>query len=226
MVDTKNITGPSTPDLTGLARGTTGSQAPGAAEKKKNEDVSKTEFLQILVTQLKSQDPLDPMKNDQFAVDLAQFSQLEQLISINDKMGGGTDVSSLAGYLGQEVTLDSDQVRLEDGEGASLRFDLAGPVTKGRVDLTDADGKVVGSMELAAMEAGEHTVLLSVADLPAGDYGFKVVAESADGGEVEPKSSVVGTVSGFVPGPDPQLIVGGREVSPSKVLKVNVPKSP
>lgn len=45
--------------------------------------VSKTEFLELLVAQLKNQDPINPVNNDQFITQLATFSSLEQLISIN-----------------------------------------------------------------------------------------------------------------------------------------------
>ena len=46
-------------------------------------DVSTNEFLKLLVTQLQNQDPLDPMDNSQFLTQLASFSSMEQLISIN-----------------------------------------------------------------------------------------------------------------------------------------------
>jgi flagellar basal-body rod modification protein FlgD len=46
-------------------------------------DVSKTEFLKLLVAQLKNQDPLNPVDNEQFITQLATFSSLEQLQSIN-----------------------------------------------------------------------------------------------------------------------------------------------
>ncbi len=47
------------------------------------QNVSKDEFLKLLVAQLQNQDPLNPLKNEDFVVQLATFSSLEQLISIN-----------------------------------------------------------------------------------------------------------------------------------------------
>jgi flagellar basal-body rod modification protein FlgD len=57
-------------------------------------DVSKTEFLNLLVAQLKNQDPMNPIDNQQFLAQLATFSSLEQLVSIN------TAVTKLAGIVG------------------------------------------------------------------------------------------------------------------------------
>jgi flagellar basal-body rod modification protein FlgD len=55
--------------------------------------VDKTEFLKLLVAQLQNQDPMHPMDNQEFVAQLATFSSLEQLISINQsvtKLAGGT----------------------------------------------------------------------------------------------------------------------------------------
>lgn len=49
---------------------------------------TKDMFLKLLVAQMKNQDPTNPASADQLAAQLAQFSSLEQLISINDKLDG------------------------------------------------------------------------------------------------------------------------------------------
>lgn len=48
------------------------------------ESVSKDEFLQLLVAQLKNQDPIEPVKNEAFLAQLATFSSLEQLVAIKE----------------------------------------------------------------------------------------------------------------------------------------------
>ncbi len=64
-------------------------------------DVGKSEFLRLLVVQLQHQDPLSPIKNEEFVAQLATFSSLEQLISINAavtklaaKSAGGADAAA------------------------------------------------------------------------------------------------------------------------------------
>jgi flagellar basal-body rod modification protein FlgD len=61
--------------------------------KKKDDDIGKDAFLQLLVTQLKHQDPLDPQDNSEFLAQLAQFSSLESLQQIKE------DMAALRGYI-------------------------------------------------------------------------------------------------------------------------------
>jgi flagellar basal-body rod modification protein FlgD len=50
-------------------------------------DSGENAFLKLLVEQLKHQDPLAPQDGAQFVAQLAQFNSLEQLISINERLG-------------------------------------------------------------------------------------------------------------------------------------------
>ena len=54
---------------------------------KKTDPANKDMFLKLLVAQLKNQDPLAPQDGAQFVAQLAQFNSLEQLSSINDRIG-------------------------------------------------------------------------------------------------------------------------------------------
>ncbi len=66
----------------GLPRPTEAAKSPSSLTNPKN--LGKDQFLQLLVTQLKNQNPLDPMKDTEFIAQLAQFSSLEQLVSIRE----------------------------------------------------------------------------------------------------------------------------------------------
>ena len=65
---------------------TTGSELPSAASAASKAAQTKDMFLKLLVAQMKNQDPTNPASADQLAAQLAQFSSLEQLIGINEKM--------------------------------------------------------------------------------------------------------------------------------------------
>jgi len=59
--------------------GSTSTNETGSAQA-----LGKDEFLQLLITQLQNQDPLDPVKNEAYIAQLATFSSLEQLIAIKE----------------------------------------------------------------------------------------------------------------------------------------------
>jgi flagellar basal-body rod modification protein FlgD len=73
-----NITLPSIAQQSISSQNTeTGNETSSSAE------IGKTEFLNLLITQLKHQDPMNPVNNQEFVAQMATFSQLEQLIAIN-----------------------------------------------------------------------------------------------------------------------------------------------
>jgi len=66
-----------------------GYTAPGSTATGSSGDVTKNQFLQLLVAQLQNQDPLDPADGTQFLTQLAQFQQLEQ------SMNSGQDITAI-----------------------------------------------------------------------------------------------------------------------------------
>lgn len=214
----------------GISGATNSSQANPTAKSGKSDQLGKTDFLNILVQQLKNQDPLEPMKNDQFAVNLAQFSQLEQLININNNIapGGaaGGDVSSLAGYLGHEVLLQEDTVAISQGSADALSVKLPQDAAGLFLELTKPGSTGVPQrIALSGASAGSHTISLGELGVPDGEYQFAVKGVSASGAEFDADALVVGTVSGFIPGPEPKLVVGDREVDPASVKQVRLPSA-
>jgi len=63
------------------------SQSSSSNSTVKKTDSGENAFLRLLVEQLKHQDPLAPQDGAQFVAQLAQFNSLEQLISINERLG-------------------------------------------------------------------------------------------------------------------------------------------
>jgi flagellar basal-body rod modification protein FlgD len=195
------------------------------ATKKRNDEVGKNEFMQLLITQLKNQDPEAPMDSKEFAVQLAQFTQVEKLISIDQKIGNQTNsIGSMAGYLGQQVVLESKDVVVAGGQGGQLQVSLEQDASNVEVQLLGKGGEVVGETSLGALQAGKQFVSLNQLSVPDGVYGIKVSAiSSRTGSAFEPKALTSGLVTGFIPGPDPKLMVGGRQVSISEVREVTLP---
>ena len=181
--------------------------------------------MELLVAQLKNQDPLNPSDPQKFAVDLATFSQLGELVKLNKTVAAANDpANALASYLGTEVTLDGNTVKVANNDGGFLKVDLAQNASDLRVELLRADGSVAESRSVGAVEAGKHTIALNDLNTSSGDYSVRVVATSAQNGqEFSPTMQVAGIVTGFRPGPDPVLLLGSREVSTADILEVNIP---
>jgi flagellar basal-body rod modification protein FlgD len=72
---------PITSAAAGTTTGTT-TQTPATSKAKEQQ----SQFLQLLVAQIKGQNPLDPMQGSEFVSQLAQFSSLEQLTHISGSM--------------------------------------------------------------------------------------------------------------------------------------------
>lgn len=205
----------------------TGTESQGTAKSSSKgtgvDNIGKDEFLTMLVTQLKNQDPMDPMKSEDFAVNLAQFSSLEQLISIKEALQGGKqgDVASLAGLLGQEVTVNSDTVQVSNNDGGRVRFYLQSQATDVKIELLNIDGSVQETVNVGALEAGRHSISLSNLTTGTGEFQVRVTAQGLSGDASNPQAFAAGIVTGFVPGSDPTLLLGDREVKPDEIVEVN-----
>lgn len=205
-------------------------EQPANAQEKSSSSsgaLNQQEFLTLLVNQLQQQDPLNPMESQDFAVQLAQFTQVEQLIGINEKLDGeqaaaGGQISSMAAFLGHEVVLGEGEVSMTAGRGPGVLVDLPAEAQSARMDFVNSDGQVVGSKEFTAAELSGGTQKLSTAgaNVPDGTYSTRIVAVDSTGRFVESEGRVTGTVEGFIMEPEPRLLVDGQEVALDEVKEV------
>ncbi len=205
------------------AQNSTTASTPALTNKKDRSVVSQDQFLNLLVNQLKNQDPLNPMENDQFAVQLAQFSSLEQLTQINKKIdqSNSSGAQSLASYLGNEVAYTDNKVRVTEGKGSNLIMDIPAGTDSVRIDLLDDAGQTVGSQLVEGLSPGNNQVVkLDGLDVSNGSYNTRVVSVGANGRFVNIPAKATGTVEGFMMDPAPKLIVGGEEILVSDVKEV------
>jgi flagellar basal-body rod modification protein FlgD len=77
-------------------------------DRKSGGNLDKDDFLKILITQLKYQDPSDPMKDKEFIAQMAQFSSLEQITNMTSefkKMAGMLAGAQAVGLIGKTVQI-------------------------------------------------------------------------------------------------------------------------
>jgi flagellar basal-body rod modification protein FlgD len=151
-------------------------------------DEMQTRFLNLLVTQLKNQDPLNPMDNAQMTTQLSQISTvsgIEKLNSTLEKLLGaysGTNTMQAAAMVGKTVLTAGSAMALGD-YGAVAGVDLEGRADKVTINITDAAGRAVRTQQLGALEAGAVNFVWdgksdSGEDMPNGNYSFSVEATS------------------------------------------------
>jgi flagellar basal-body rod modification protein FlgD len=92
-----------------LTSGATGSNSPAASNSASSDPATKLAneqtFLQLLVAQIQNQDPLNPTDSIQFVTQLAQFSEVEQMLAVRqDTDGILQQVTQLAGAAGTQPT--------------------------------------------------------------------------------------------------------------------------
>src|ERR1043166_6613177 len=102
----------------------------GSSQTPPNQTVTKDGFLKLLIAQLQNQDPLQPMDNQQFAVQLATFNSLEQLMDINKQLtalqtaqGQATQFNA-ASLIGKQINAEGNKIAVENGAPAKLNYHL------------------------------------------------------------------------------------------------------
>jgi flagellar basal-body rod modification protein FlgD len=198
--------------------------------------MGKDDFLQLLVTQLQNQDPLNPADATQFTAQLATFSSLEQLQNINTTLG---DVSTsqtvltnsqAVDYIGKQIQAIGDHVYMNDGQADPIVFDVADDAAGVYVKIYNQYGEYVQDLELGPMSAGQHSVQWDGLDQSGqtasdGSYQYEVAAMDADGNTVSVTSFTKGTVSGvYYKNGIAYLVTADQEVPLGSVVQVYDPE--
>lgn len=216
-----------------------GSQVDTVTDKSTEADDSlgKDAFLTMMVAQLKNQDPLSPMDGTDFTAQLAQFSSLEQQLTMNTNLENilttlqsSSDETNLFNYIGRNITSEGNPVTVENGDVVSGgAFNLGEDAT---IDVVvyDSEGKAVrvlssgtetlteGSynIEWDGMDANGYPVL-------NGDYIYDVIAKNLDGEYITVTTESSGLVSGLTTlSGKTYLVVDGDRVDPASVEAISM----
>jgi len=120
-------------------------------------------FLKLLVAQLNNQDPMNPLDNAQMTSQIAQINTVTGIQQLNDtvnKFAGQLAVQQLvqgSSLVGHQVLVEGDTLAVDVKSGqATGGFDLADSAASVTVQVLDASGKQIGSVDLGALPAGRH----------------------------------------------------------------------
>lgn len=116
--------------------------------------LGKDEFLQLLITQLRHQDPINPVEDKEFIAQLAQFSSLEQMQNLNTNLQEMMLAQQRLTALGQATQLIGQEVELFTLEGESIFGRVTGVQFRGGWPTLVVDGKLYGLDEVVAIREG------------------------------------------------------------------------
>jgi flagellar basal-body rod modification protein FlgD len=183
--------------------GSSSAMSGGTAGTTSSSVMGRDDFMNLLLTQLRHQDPMNPLEPYQFASQLASFTSVDQLGQLNDAMG--QQLSSLqlatvmsqtsfsASLLGRPILAEGNRVEVPaDGKG-QVTVDVGDGGGKGVLKVFDASGKEVGSRTFDSLDAGRQTLDLPD-DLPEGTCTYSLEVTDPDGGAVSVHTYVSGTV--------------------------------
>ena len=157
---------------------------PGALPKTQNEAGSADRFLKLLVTQMKNQDPLNPMDNAQITSQMAQINTVSGIERLNTTVEGlnaqFVQMQTLQGaaLVGRDITVKGDRLDIEGG-AASGGFELASTADQVKIEIVSPGGRVVETLDLGTQAAGRHSFNWAAGDVADGaPYRFRVLASA------------------------------------------------
>lgn len=180
------------------------------ATKASAQEDAQNRFLTLLTTQLKNQDPLNPLDNAQVTSQLAQISTVDGIERLNSMLGQlmegqqSSEALQAAQLVGRGVLVPGKGLVLGE-QGAMGGFTLDTGADTVVVSITDANGLEVANVDLGAHEAGTHSFQWDGAAIDgsaaaAGAYTVNVLATSGDE-KVGATALELGQVSSVIRGP-------------------------
>jgi flagellar basal-body rod modification protein FlgD len=178
---------------------------------RRTESTQKTEteqsrFLTLLMTQLKNQDPMNPLENAELTSQLAQMSTvdgIERLNAMFTSLLGSQELSDSAAMVGRGVLVEGKGLELT-GAGAIGGFELGGAADQVTLTVRDASGTPVATIEFSNMDAGSYNYVwdgLAADGSQAAEGRYSVtVAASRDGATVPAKTLEFGLVTSAIQG--------------------------
>lgn len=195
--------------------------------------VTQEVFIQLMMTQMQHQDPLEPMENQEFLSQLAQLTSVEQLRSANSNLEilqlyqSSINNAQSVSFLGKNIKAAGDSFQFEDDGSVDLSYRLGSDAAQVKITIFDGEGNAVRVIDAGNLDKGEHEVEWDGRNddgspLPAGEYTYAVSAKDGDGNTVSTLTFISGLVDGVTfEGGIPLLHVGSQKVTMGEILEIN-----
>jgi len=205
-----------------------------ADTKKANDELGQAEFLELMTSQLKFQDPLKPMENGDFLAQMAQFGTVSGINDLNANFNSmaasfqSNQALQASTLVGRKVLVPAEAGFLQDGADMKGAIDLAQPASKVLVTVKNTTGQIVHRQEFGLQQSGLfdfewNGLNESGVRMPAGEY--RIEAEVHRGTDISAGSVLsvvdVESVTLGTAGQDLTLTVTGLgDLDMSQVRKI------
>ncbi len=195
-----------------------------------NGTMSKDDFLELLVTQLQYQDPLEPMNNTEMAAQLAQYSSLETLNNIQETLESSLlldqslNNSFMTSLIGKGAKAYGNGVSV-NGDNTELSYETFGAANV-TISVYDESENLVRTIDAGYHQAGENSFSWDGRDnfgntVDSGHYTFEVEALDADGDKVKAYTYTVGMIQGITyENGSPYFMINGQRVNLGDVISI------
>lgn len=157
--------------------------------------LDKDDFMKIMITEMKHQDPTKPMESDKMATQMAQLTSVEQLKNVGvaiEKLADkntASDRLAMSAMIGKSVTVDKGRFSHQKGTLSPVNFDLPEDAQKIKISVLDERGDTVATRELEPMKAGQNIynwdgMNESGIQSNTGNYMVRVDAENEKGAKL------------------------------------------
>lgn len=194
-------------------------------------------FLLLLVTQLKNQDPTEPLDTNQFTQQLISLTNAEQSVAMNKNLETlisltqNSQITDAAAYIGKTIIADGDSGELRNGQ-AFFYYDMPGGVNKANIAIVDSTGTKTLYTQTIKNTAGPYVFNWNGADMqgnkqPDGIYRVVIQAYDGTGKAVEATTHTSGVVTGVkIEEGVPTIAIGEIAVPLDKVTQVIATTTP
>jgi flagellar basal-body rod modification protein FlgD len=190
--------------------------------------LDKDDFMRIMVTEMKHQDPTKPMDSDHMATQMAQITSVEQLKNVGSAIekladkNTASDRLAMSAMIGKSVTVDKGRFQHQKGTLSPINFELPQDAQKIKLSILNEKGDEVAVRELEPMKAGANSynwdgINASSIASNTGNYIVRIDAEDKAGNKIKidpiSKETVVGVT---FEGGETNFLVGDPK-NPQKV---------
>jgi flagellar basal-body rod modification protein FlgD len=179
---------------------------PGSQIQSEKSSLGKNDFMTLLVAQLQAQDPTNPMDAQDFSAQLAQFSTVEQMFSVNDNLVAlqesqvSLNNTSALNLIGKTVNSTGNSFVLAEGASVDLKYNIPSDAEKVTINILNSNNQLITTIDQSDVKAGKGLFTWSGLDsqgdeVPAGDYTFNVFAEDGLSNSIPVETLSSGTVS-------------------------------